>query len=57
LAGVVVATLGYALNTPFLADEVGEGLRVFGGVGGQAVSADALVSEVVSIAGIGSGCR
>jgi hypothetical protein len=45
LAVVVVAATSDALLTPFLADVVGEGLRIFGSVGGLAVSADAVVSE------------
>ena len=42
---VVVAAISDALLTPFLADVVGEGLRIFGSVGGLAVSADAVVRE------------
>lgn len=44
-AGVVVTAGSYALLTPFLADEVGQGLRVFGSVRGLTVSADAIVRE------------
>jgi hypothetical protein len=45
LAVVVVAAISDALLTPFLADVVGEGLRIFGSVWGLAVFADAGVRE------------
>jgi len=51
---VVVAAISYALCSPFLADVVREGLRIFGSVGRLAVSADAVVSESGRITGVGS---
>jgi hypothetical protein len=50
--GVVALAVGHALVTPFLADEEGHGLRVFGDVGGEAVAADARVREAIGVAGV-----
>lgn len=52
LAGRIVAAVGDAVVSPLLADEEGQGLRVLGDVGRQAVVADALVGEVVSVAAV-----
>ena len=41
LTGIVVSAVGDAFIAPFCADEVGQGLTVFGDVGGDAVGADA----------------
>ena len=45
LALVVTVAVRLALDAPFLADVVGEGLAVLGQVGGEAVGADAGVGE------------
>jgi len=53
-AGVVRrCAVGDALVRPFLADVVGECLRVLGDVGGEAVGADAGVGEGGGVAGVG----
>jgi len=51
-AGIVLATGVNALVTPFLADEEGDGLRVFGDVGGDSGLADAAVGEVLRFTGV-----
>lgn len=55
-AGVVAAAVGDALVAPFLADEEGERLAVFGDVGALAVGADAGVGQAAGVAGVGVGC-
>jgi hypothetical protein len=55
LARTVAGAVGDALVAPFLADVEGEGLGVFGDVGGEAVGADAGVGEGGGVAGVGGG--
>jgi hypothetical protein len=43
--GVSITAVGYALLVGGAADEVGDCLGVFGGVGGDAIAADAGVCE------------
>jgi hypothetical protein len=50
LAGSVVAAVVNTVVSPLLADEVGQGLGVFGDVGGDAVVADAVVGQVIRVA-------
>jgi hypothetical protein len=50
LACVVAVAASYAVVAPCLADEEGEGLRVLGDVGDNAVLADAGVCELIRIA-------
>lgn len=52
LAGVVTVAVINAVVAPLLADEEGEGLRILGDVGNDAVLAHTLVGQVIGIAGI-----
>lgn len=56
-AGVVAAARRHALVAPFLADEEGEGLRVLGHVGAEAVAAFAVVGQIggVAVVRVGGG--
>lgn len=54
-AVAVAVAVGHALRAPFLADVVGQGLGVFGDVGGAAVGADAGVGEGGPVAVVGFG--
>lgn len=48
-----VSTVGDALGPPGLADVEGQGLRVHGDVGGDAVVTDTAVGKVVGVAVVG----
>lgn len=54
--GVVAAAVADTLGAPFLAEEEGEGLRVHGDVGRDAVGADAVVGQGVGVTVVGVGC-
>lgn len=53
LASGVTTASSNTLGTIFRADEVWEGLRVFGGIGRHAVSADTVISQAGRVAIIG----